>query len=38
MDIIFIALISYIKQINSMENNVERYKDKYPVNKHKIPV
>jgi 2-oxoisovalerate dehydrogenase E1 component alpha subunit len=27
-----------VKQMKSMENHVEQYKDKYPVNKHKIPV
>jgi hypothetical protein len=38
MDIIFFALFSYRKQMKSMENHVEQYKDKYPVNKYKTPV
>lgn len=27
-----------VKQMKSMEDHVEQYKDKYPLNKHKIPV
>ena len=38
MDMLFIPLFSYRKQMKLMENHVEQYKDKYPVNKHKIPV
>jgi len=38
MDMLFIPLFLYRKQMKSMENHVEQYKDKYPVNKHKIPV
>jgi len=38
MDMLFIPLFSYRKQMKFMENHVEKYKDKYPVNKHKIPV
>jgi hypothetical protein len=38
MDMLFILLFSYRKQMKSMENHVEQYKDKYPLNKHKISV
>jgi hypothetical protein len=38
MDVLFISLCPYRKQMKSLENHVEQYKDKYPVNEYKNPV